>query len=132
MAKLGSHLPLLSPRPIDQTVCNLAPLFRITFFIENVCTLALVDTGCPASLLSVTLFAQLDDCFQRKERTEPLATFRNASGMPMYSQGQFDLNVRLQNRHVFQHPFHVIPNLTEPCILGLDFLTKNKFTFVGA
>ena len=66
-----------------------------------------------------------------KEYDEPKITFRNASGEPMHSEGKFEQNIYLQQKHKYKFGFHVIKNLTEPIILGLDFITENHIKFNG-
>ena len=49
----------------------------------------------------------------------------------MQSEGRYFLTFYLQGIHKFRWPFHVIPTLSAPCILGTDFITKNKLNFYG-
>lgn len=48
--------------------------------------------------------------------------------MPMETIGSFLINIKIHtqdNGKIRQH-FHAIPNLTEACILGIDFITNNS------
>ncbi len=46
----------------------------------------------------------------------------------MESIGAFEINIRIhgQDKSKIKQLFHAIPNLTEPCILGIDFITNNS------
>ena len=47
--------------------------------------------------------------------------------MPMETVGTFDIDVRIHpnDKTRIRQTFHVINNLSEPCILGIDFITNN-------
>ena len=49
----------------------------------------------------------------------------------MKSEGRYYLTFYLQGIHKFRWPFHVIPTLSAPCILGTDFITQKKLNFYG-
>ena len=49
----------------------------------------------------------------------------------MCSEGKYIITFSLQGVHEYTWPFHVIPQLTEPFILGIDFITTNNLTFNG-
>ena len=48
--------------------------------------------------------------------------------MPMKTIGTFSINLKIhsQDYRKIRQLFHAIPNLTEPCILGIDFITNNN------
>ena len=53
-------------------------------------------------------------------------SFKTASGEIIKSKGLYKITFKFSNDHFFSHPFYVIKNLYEPCIIGLDFLTLNS------
>ena len=55
-------------------------------------------------------------------------TFKTASGEIIKSKGLYNISLEFLNNHRFPHPFYVIPNLNERCIIGLDFLTLHSIT----
>lgn len=115
---------------------ELCPLVRIPIIIMGIKTFALFDTGCPASLMSYSLFSNLPASCKRDEVEEPLITFKTASGEPLESQGQYYLRFKFCTMdeslwHKFDHPFHILPHLTEPCILGMDFIQERYLIFNG-
>ena len=54
--------------------------------------------------------------------------FRSACGMPMETIGTFEIDVKIHSHdgNKIRQLFHAIPNLTEACILGIDFITNNS------
>ena len=102
-------------------------LFRVSALIGRVQTLALIDTGSQASILSAYFLSQIPKSELRHENTNR-STFRSACGMPMETIGTFEINVSLHrnDKENIKQIFHAIPNLTEACILGIDFITNNK------
>ncbi len=108
----------------------LCPIIKIPVRLDNFFTLALFDTCSPACLIAAPFFDQL----QVRENDfidEIPIVFKNASGEEMKSEGRYYLTFYLQGIHKFRWPFHVIPTLSAPCILGTDFITQKKLNFYG-
>ena len=63
------------------------------------------------------------------DKTELL---RTVSGSTMEITGIYELPIRIynHNRQIIQ-TFHIVPLLTEHCILGIDFISKNSVNFNG-
>lgn len=102
-------------------------LFRIPATVGRIKTLALLDTGSQASILSAYFLSQIPESELRNENTEQ-STFRSACGMPMETIGTFEIDITLhqKDKGKIRQIFHAIPNLTEACILGIDFITNNR------
>ena len=113
----------------DRTKHKIIQLFRIPAIVGRIKTLALLDTGSQASIISAYFLAQIPESELRHEQAEP-NTFRSACGMPMETTGTFeiDLTINRKDKNKIKQIFHAIPNLTEACILGIDFFINNKIT----
>ncbi len=86
--------------------------------------------------MSYSLFSNLPAACKKDEVEEPLITFKTASGEALESQGQYYINFKFCTMdeslwHKFDHPFHILPHLTEPCILGMDFIHERYLIFNG-
>ena len=53
------------------------------------------------------------------------------NGSSTESAGRFKVPLILRNNHHFLHDFYVVPNITDECILGLDFMHKYGVKFDG-
>ncbi len=92
-------------------------------------TLALIDTGSVASLLSFELFQKINRA--EIEEVEPYyRRFKSAGGHLLQVQGCYRVPFEIVG-HSMKHAFYVIHNLQEHCIVGLDFLTIHDLTFSG-
>ena len=58
-------------------------------------------------------------------------TFAGFTGDTVPSYGTFKIPFIIQNKHYFEHDFHVVPNTTDECILCLDFMYKYGILFNG-
>ena len=101
-------------------------LFRIPIEIGRIKTFALIDTGASATIISAFLLGRIPKNEIRKEHAEKYR-FRSICGIPMETVRTFDVNVRIHpnDKTRIKQTSHVINNLTEPCILGIDFITNN-------
>ncbi len=102
-------------------------LFRISLKITKYECRALVDTGAIASFISTNLFSKLSN---KKVEAVPecraTPQFKSASGTRMIPLGYYSLPLRLNENLTICHPFYVVPQLDEGCILGVDFITFFK------
>lgn len=89
---------------------------------------ALIDTGASVSLLCLQTFEQLNPKIVKllKGPNEITSRFRSVSGNVMRAIGLYNIRMTLQNTHSITHPFFVINQLDESCILGIDFITKHE------
>ena len=102
-------------------------LFRIPIEIGRIKTYALIDTGASATIISAFFLSRIPQKEIRNEHAEKYR-FRSICGMPMDTVGTFDIDVRIHpnDKTRIRQTFHVINNLSEPCILGIDFITNNS------
>lgn len=59
-------------------------------------------------------------------------SFFNASGAVMPSKGLYDITITIKGCPPFVHSFYIVPNLTEKCILGLDFIYQHNLLVDGS
>ncbi|GBM21268.1 hypothetical protein AVEN_149858-1, partial [Araneus ventricosus] len=85
--------------------------------------LFLVDTGMNITLLRADLAHKVKE---RLIYTAPNLTLKTATGEKAKIQGKLDSSIEWGSRK-FQHRVYVA-DITDSCILGLDFLQKFKFT----
>lgn len=126
----------LQTEPID-TSCNVenhvnrtpSTLLRIKISFSDLGSLALLDTGAIVSLISLELFSKIPS--NLIEETTLLEdenrTFRTASGHTLKSLGKFSIKLLICNKINLVHTFYVVTQLTEECILGLDFVENHDF-----
>ena len=107
-------------------------LFHVSIKIGDVATQALVDTGASVSAVSEYFFTRLaKDLVKNKIDTNDEKLY-SICGQEMKVSGIFELILSLDgNANQLKHQFYVIPKLTETCILGIDFITRNSVIFNG-
>ncbi|GBL76548.1 hypothetical protein AVEN_53283-1 [Araneus ventricosus] len=91
--------------------------------VYDIPCLFLVDTGTNITLLRADLVRKLKE---RLIYTAPNLTLKTATGKKAKIQGKLDASIECGSRK-FQHRVYVA-DITDSCILGLDFLQKFKFT----
>ncbi|GBM15209.1 hypothetical protein AVEN_39121-1 [Araneus ventricosus] len=95
---------------LEGSICDIPCLF-------------LVDTGTNITLLRADLARKLNE---RLIYTPSNMTVKTATGEKAKIQGKLDASIKCGSRK-FQHRVYVA-DITDSCILGLDFLQKFKFT----
>ena len=100
----------------------------IRFRKENVH--ALIDTGAAVSVIALLLFQKLSSSGKVKLYHDHSIVFKSATGNELMVTGYFKLAFQLGGC-LFHHPFYVINNLTEECIIGMDFLMNTIFSVNG-
>ena len=103
-------------------------LYRIPIVIGNtITTRALLDTGATASILSAEFLSKIPES-ELKHESLTKEKFKNACGTPIETMGAYDIDIRIHTNdtNTIRQTFHILPNLTEPCILGLDFITNHN------
>jgi len=83
---------------------------------------ALYDTGSCVSCMSIDAYHSLHS--SEKKISQPGGSFRSASGDKLVAKGLLDLPMRVRGR-ALTHKVHIIPNLHEPFILGIDFIRQH-------
>jgi hypothetical protein len=117
----------------SQNSCRYSPHARlhIPIRIDDVTTYALVDTGASVSTLSKYFFDRLHDPVKLNvvNNNDKL---RSICGSSIDIAGIYDFNVSLDNSSdATAQRFYIVPALTETCILGSNFITKNAMVIDG-
>ena len=122
---------IMPPDELEErtVIVNAVNLLRMPLRISPVDTLALVDTGAVASLLSYGLFQRISRA-EVEEVTPYYRQFKSAAGHPLQVQGCYRVPFEIVG-YAMKHTFYVIHGLQEDCIVGLDFLTIHDLTFSG-
>jgi hypothetical protein len=109
-------------------ICSVTQLMRIPVSFSGLRTQGLVDTGASASFLAHRLLINVPYGKVKEINTANNSTqlFRTVSGELVKPRECYELNIKLARRHSFKHPFCVISELEEKCILGYDFLAANE------
>lgn len=106
---------------------SLHTLIRIPVRFTNFSSQALLDTGAAASFISANLFSNFNSKQVTHVESPKLShSFKTASGTILYPLGYYTIAVTLDSKFVLQHPFFILPNLEEGCILGIDFITTHN------
>jgi len=109
---------------------KLPNLMRVPISIHRRNTLALLDCGSQASLLALSIFKELPLSYRKAIIKEPYEniTFKTISGERMAPLGYYNIKFKVQTKppYAFEHNFYIMNELNESCILGFDFLSKNK------
>jgi Reverse transcriptase (RNA-dependent DNA polymerase)/gag-polyprotein putative aspartyl protease len=105
-------------------------LIRVPVIFRKVDALALIDTGAAVSVISLIIFQELASKGKVKLYNNNALVFKSATGNELMVTGYFKLTFQLGGV-TFQHPFYVIKNLNEECIIGMDFLEKTVFAVHG-
>ena len=100
-------------------------LFRLPIKIGNGSNVdALIDTGASVSLMGLATFEQLNNrCVKLlKDASSVTARLKSVSGNYLKTMGLYQINLQLQNKDSIKHPFYIVKDLDEKCILGIDFI----------
>lgn len=99
--------------------------------IDNILTYALIDTGASVSAISEYLFNRLRKDAKRNKISSN-DNLRSICGDSMDILGVYSLRINLDsNAEELEQKFFVVPQLTETCILGIDFITENALVLDG-
>jgi len=116
---------------VPRTTIPTTQLYRIPIKIGKISTKALVDMGAAASIMSPILLHRIPTESIKPINNHKEITFAGFTGDTVPSYGTFKIPFIIQNKHYFEHDFHVVPNTTDECILGLDFMHKYGISFNG-
>ncbi|GBM27383.1 hypothetical protein AVEN_250417-1 [Araneus ventricosus] len=121
------HIPTLNKSPEEGLkVSTLSGGGNGLYLKGSICDipcLFLVDTGTNITLLRADLAHKVKE---RLIYAAPNLTLKTATGEKAKIQGKLDASIECGSRK-FQHRVY-IADITDSCILGLDFLQKFKFT----
>lgn len=94
---------------------------KVEIMVDNVRTMALVDTGATVSVMSVDFKNRLG----RKVMFtwDNVVTFRGVGGEWLHPLGVCSVNISFGG-HLFRAEFTVLPRTTHDVILGIDFLKQ--------
>jgi hypothetical protein len=89
---------------------------------------ALYDTGASISCISEQAFRHIPPD-QRPVRTQcDNVRFTSAGGQPLNVRGKYTIPLQIADKTI-SHDFYVIRNLSEPVILGIDFITQHRLNY---
>ena len=89
----------------------------------------LYDTGADISCLDEKEFRKIP--IDVRPKANAFSTHRqylSASKDPLVVKGVFDIPIKICGRTIY-HPFYVIKNLSDPVILGADFIHEHKLSY---
>ena len=89
---------------------------------------ALYDSGADISCLSEEEFRRIP--VDKRPQQQPYAptTCRSASGQDLFVKGVYEIKMDIMGK-TMTHPFRVIKNLSEPMILGADFIHAHLLAY---
>ncbi|GBN47877.1 hypothetical protein AVEN_60774-1 [Araneus ventricosus] len=123
----GRRLPFLNKAPEEglkvSALCGGRNGLDLEGFICVIPCLMLVDTGANITFIRTDLAQKLNEKFIY---TAPNISLKTATGEKAEIHGKLDAAIECGFRK-FQHRIYVA-DITDPCILGLDFLQKFNFT----
>ena len=93
-----------------------SPLIRIPVSFRNQHTLALLDTGAAASLVSLEFFRKLHVLNFTLINKYPAVIFKTVSGKKLPVYGVYKITFILSNKCI-SHKFYVVSDISENCIL---------------
>jgi hypothetical protein len=107
-------------------------LIHIPVRIDDVTTYALIDTGASVSAMSKYFFDRLRSNAKLNIVHNDHNNLRSICGSSMDIAGIYDLSISLgDNPESVMQRFYIVPQLTETCILGIDFITNNSMVIDG-
>ncbi|GBL81193.1 Retrovirus-related Pol polyprotein from transposon 412 [Araneus ventricosus] len=123
----GRRLPFLNKAPEEglkvSALCGGINGLYLEGSICGIPCLMLVDTGANVTLVRTDLAQKMKENFIY---TAPNISLKTATGEKAEIRGKLDAAIECGCRK-FQHKIYVA-DITDPCILGLDFLQKFNFT----
>ena len=94
--------------------------------INQINVKSLFDTGADVSCIRTKTFQ--DSKLDLPIETKQFKNFKAAGGTKLLISGKVMLPIEIDNKKV-EHPFFLIDNLNEKCILGIDFISKHKLNY---
>ena len=130
--KNDETIQISTDEKVNTHVNTYFPLMRCKIWIKNVDISALLDTGAAASLIALSTIEKLpkNQIEHRKETADKSVHFRSISGEKIKSLGYCNIKFKIDSEPplYFKHPFYVVKNLDENCILGIDYMMKNNLS----
>ena len=89
----------------------------------------LYDTGADISCVNENVFRKIP-IHQRPPKSTDIfpRQFRSAGGQNLQVKGKYELPI-VMGKKIVSHPFYVVKDLSEPAILGIDFIQQHKLTY---
>ena len=94
--------------------------------IGKVIVRSLFDTGADISCLKTETYKRANLSIDVKSDLN--RRFKAAGGNNLQISGKVMLPIEIDNKKV-EHPFFLIDNHNEQCILGIDFITKHQLSY---
>jgi hypothetical protein len=118
---------------VNEIKSTLKPSFHRPYLqtkIQNMVSVkGLYDTGADISCLSLKVFRQIPpELRPKKLENNKLPKFKAAGGQILPVCGRYRFRVQIGTMSL-QHEFYVIPDLSEPLILGIDFIQQHQFWY---
>jgi len=118
---------------VNEIKSTLKPSFRHPYLhtkIQNAVSVkGLYDTGADISCLSLKVFRQIPpELRPKKLDSQNLPKFKAAGGQILPVCGRYQFRVQIGTK-TLQHDFYVIPDLSEPLILGIDFIQQHQLWY---
>ena len=120
---------------VNEIKSTLKPSFRRPYLqtkIQNTVSVkGLYDTGADISCLSLKVFRQISpELRPKKLESNKLPKFKAAGGQVLPVCGRYQFRVQIGTK-TLQHEFYVIPDLSEPLILGIDFIQQHQLWYLS-
>ncbi len=118
---------------ISDIKSNLKPSFNRPYLwvnIQNALKVrGLYDTGADISCMSEKIFRQIPPHNRpQKLDMDKSPNFRSAGGQPLPVRGLYEFAFNINSKFI-KHRCHVIPDLNEPLILGIDFIQQHQLWY---
>jgi hypothetical protein len=118
---------------VNEIKSTLKPSFRRPYLqtkIQNAVSVkGLNDTGADISCLSLRVFRQIPhELRPKKLENHKLPQFKVAGGQILPVCGRYQFRVQIGTK-TLQHEFYIIPELSEPLTLGIDFIQQHQLWY---
>ncbi len=92
----------------------------------------LFDTGSSITCISEQQFRKIPiDLRPQKSKIETPTAFGTAAGHTLNTRGLYEIPISVMGK-IIKHPIHVISQLSEPAILGSDFMKQHGRSYCAS
>ena len=102
---------------------KLSKLLTCTIYILNIPITCVIDSGSTASILLKEVFEKLKAAGAKTKMTKQPTAFTLAANNNIFSLGTVEIVFRF-GKSTYKNLFHVMKNLSNPIIIGIDFFTQ--------